>query len=103
MSEVEARYFCTYSGKSDSEVDDFRNDQLSICQDKNVSGTYIVAEGGSWIILQGDLSDVQDVAKTIETSSFFDTTDDESLEHISGRDVTEVYLYHEDRSPITSL
>ncbi len=101
---VETKPFGTYNtSKTDGEIDTFRNDKLAMCETLDVSGYFVLGEGNTWIVLQGEHSDVYEAQKALDLDPFFHAFDTDSLDHIPRRDIEEVYLYHEDRSPITSL
>ena len=103
MSEYYTRFFGTYSGKSDTEIDDFRDEYLGHCENQEIGGTFILGEGGTWVRLEGDHNGVYIVRKALLVDDFFDTVDADDIETLHTQHIQEVYLYYEDKPPVTSL
>ncbi|TXD37181.1 hypothetical protein FRC98_10635 [Lujinxingia vulgaris] len=103
MADKRLKAEATYAKKTDAEVNTFRNDLLAEMNIKSVGGYAIVAEGNTWIELEGDEFDVDDVCNYIDNYGIFATFNVESVVTITSRKLTEAYLYYKNLTPITSL
>ncbi|TXD33994.1 hypothetical protein FRC96_14685 [Lujinxingia vulgaris] len=103
MADKRLKAEATYSGVSDKDMDTFRDDVLNEMSTNNVGGYMIAAEGASWIELEGDEFDVDDVCNYIDNYGIFATFNVESVVTITSRKLTNAYLYFKNLTPVTSL
>lgn len=103
MSLAKLRAVATYdANSSDAEIDTFREQQLAYADTNDLSGYFVLGEGDSWIMLEGDSDDIRAAAHDLGSDSFFTDYAIEEETSISARKLDKVYLYNEGRTPITS-
>ncbi|RDV37083.1 hypothetical protein DV096_16375 [Bradymonadaceae bacterium TMQ3] len=103
MADKRLKAEATYSGVSDKDMNAFRNDLLSEMTTNNVGGYMVSAEGASWIDIEGDEFDVDDIANYIDNSGIFATFNVESVVTITSRKLNDAYLYYKNLAPVTSV
>lgn len=92
----------SYSNKTNQEIDDFRDDRLQEYDQEDISGTFTVGEGDLWVDLEGDKSKLQDAYNNLKGDSFVDSISAQSFEEILEKRLQYVYIYHEDRTPVSN-
>lgn len=92
----------SYSNKSDSEIDDWRGKFIHDLDSDGLVGTLVMGGGRVWVEIQGDDSDVDDAMHDLEGDSFLDDFQVTNSDSISSQQISDVYTYHEDRTPRTT-
>ncbi len=90
-----------YSNKSNSEIDDLRDELIGEYEDNSISGTFTLGEGENWIDIEGDQGDLITAYNELKAHSFFDYTQAQSFDEILERRLEYMYIYHEDRMPVS--
>jgi len=103
MADKRLKAAATYSGVSDKDMNTFMVNLLAAMSPNNVGGYMIAAEGNTWIEIEGDEDDVNDVCTFIDNDGIFATFTVESVVTITSRKLTKNYLYYENKTPVTSL
>lgn len=92
----------TYSGKSTSDINNWRNNKISDLQSGNISGYIIFADGDAWIRLEGEHDDVEDEHHDLQADNFFDMFDGLTFDELNSRTFDEGYLYYETDTPYST-
>lgn len=96
------RAHATYSGKSLSQINSFRNQKISDFASANISGYIILADGDVWLRLEGEHADVEDEHHELQGESFFDMFDGLTFDELNSRTFDEAYAYYETEAPMST-
>lgn len=89
--------------ESNSTIDNYRNQKVSDWTSNNLSGTLVLGEGEVWIDLIGDEDDVDNEIHNMAGDNFLSNMNVRTTDSVGTGQFTEVYTYHEERNPITSV
>ncbi len=102
MSLSKLRVQATYEKKTHAQILERREEYCSLCDANSVSGYFVFSEGETWIELQGELSDIEAIQEQLHGDDFFQSIDFDSPQSLPALQVTKIYLYDEDQTPVSS-
>lgn len=103
MTLVRARITHSYDPQAPHQtIEDYLTDMANGCDQNDIGGYFVVGEGNSWILLEGEDSDVETMITSIENESFTSDVVVNRTSPIDSVALDKTYLYHETDKPITS-
>ena len=91
--------------KSYSDIDSYRNQKLDEFNSAGISGYFIVSEGEGWIVVEGEEGPIEDFERDLDSDGdgfFYPASIDKHDETISSPRLDYMYLYNEDRDPVSN-